>query len=120
MVVLTSIIAGALSLAAMLLTATGRSEYVDYSIMTAYAWWLAFFHLCIFMVPTTLALEPTTRGQRWPYFLIAVAVAFGWTLLLDGPTQFVSYLYAIIIGLLCAVVWAALTELLEPWKKQDA
>jgi hypothetical protein len=120
MVVLTSIIAGILSWTAMKLTSSGRTEYLDYATMTVYAWWLAFFHLCIFMVPCTLALEPTTRSQRWPYLLIAVSVSFGWTLLLDGQTQLISYIFSIVIGLICGAIWAGLSELLQPWKKQNA
>ena len=106
MVVITSIIAGVLSLDCDEIGFIGQdgiSGLHEYDMATLA--WLALFHLCIFMVHARICTGADFIDlRRWPYLLIAVSVSFGWTLLLDGQTQFISYICSIVIGLICGAI----------------
>ena len=119
MVLATSVVVTSFCWLAMQMTASGRAEYVDYGAMTAYAGWAAFFQICIFLVPLTLAIEPDGVHLRWLYFMLSALLALSWTALLDGPTQAISYVLAVLIGIICATLWTGMIIVMKPWKQID-
>jgi hypothetical protein len=120
MVTITTVIITAFCWLAMQITASGRTEYVNYAAMTAYAGWIIFFQICIFLVPLTLVIEHESVNLFWLYFVFPVSLALAWTAMLDGPTQAISYLFAIIIGLSCGLIWTAMILIMKPWKEINA